>query len=65
MGARLDAKQILGLRSLLKTNLDNPDLECALGNLANMMINLQADLDQTQRQIDKIAEYILSWQEVA
>lgn len=64
MGAKLNAKQVLGLRSLLNTNLDNPDLECALGNLANMMINLQADLDQTQRQIDRMAEYILSWQEV-
>ena len=64
MSPRLDAKQLLGLRSLFNTDLDNPDLECALRNLASMMVNLQADLDQTQRQIDKIAEYMLSWQEV-
>ena len=61
----MDANQILGLRSLFETDLDNPDLEIALCTMASMMRSLQDDLDQAQRQMNKMAEYMLSWQEVA
>tara|TARA_R110000824_G_scaffold162482_1_gene338152 strand:+ start:536 stop:721 length:186 start_codon:yes stop_codon:yes gene_type:complete len=57
----MDDKRKNELTLMFRSRTGNDDLDCALANMTNMVLSLQKDLDQTQRKLNEMTAYIVSW----